>query len=630
MITLKNICKSYDHQQVLKNFNYTFEDGHLYLIYGHSGCGKTTLLDILAGFIDYDEGSYEWNHTLIIGKEHQQELSKHIAYLSQFPYFIPYLTIQEHLLLINDNIEEIQSYAKRFHIEQQLQQYPSTLSGGEKQRVAIIQTLLSKKQVLLLDEPTASLDTKNKHELFQLLSEIKNEILIICVTHDQDLLCYADEVIDFHHLSTAYIIDPSPATSKFSVTKTIVKQKLDTFVKKYMTYSGRNRISTRVLFLVFCSFFLFIMGSMDIEDRMVQKYINQYGLNYTRVEIPYTQYEEKIEEIKKEWEIENVVYIYSSGSEYETNNASVNNLQTGIIQSIPTGTAFRYHDHIAYGSYFSEANEVMLGYEKALSYHMDLETMIGKEIIIETPRGQEPFLIRGIFQPFEESDQPYFSIEYQAHALNSQFFFNEKYTNTYQDDEQISKYEKEYNKSKYLIYFKYPYDAYQFSNLNSTDEQIKNPNALSTYSFESYFTHEIYTLKKFSYMLYPFFILMLFLVFAFYSQAKAMELQQNKATLCTYVYYGYDWKTILKSYKKQYRKEISIITLFAFLISILLAFLINLCFHQRYAPFSIKPILILCIAITIALVCHGCMSLLLRSLKKVAWYEQMKGQRDLL
>ena len=142
---VKNLSKSYDGvNQVIKDFSFDFEKGKIYVIKGISGCGKTTLLNIL-GHLDTDfEGEVDY--------------VENTGYISQRSLLYSNLTIFENLRFINDSPEDIIALSKELSVDQLLNKYPNEISGGERQRISVIRTLLKNPELILADEPSSALD----------------------------------------------------------------------------------------------------------------------------------------------------------------------------------------------------------------------------------------------------------------------------------------------------------------------------------------------------------------------------------------------------------------------------------------------------------------------------------------
>lgn len=187
-IQLKNITRRYQ-TPVIKNLSYTFESGKLYVIKGVSGCGKTTLLNLIGGI----DRAFDGEIVTDFGSGQQPESA---AYIFQNSLLLSKITVLDNLLLIKHAPEEIQTLSEQFHIRDLLQKYPQQLSGGERQRVAIVRALLQSPRLLLADEPTASLDDKNSANIAEVIAGLRGEgRIIIVATHEHYFDRYADEII---------------------------------------------------------------------------------------------------------------------------------------------------------------------------------------------------------------------------------------------------------------------------------------------------------------------------------------------------------------------------------------------------------------------------------------------------
>ena len=205
-IEVKNINKSFiskknEQLSVLKDINLTIDDGELVCLLGPSGCGKTTLLRLIAGLDQPTSGE------IIANGEKVVEPSGDRAVIFQQYSLFPWLTVLQNvtfgLEMTNkgskeENIETAERYLTRVGLIDFKDSYPHELSGGMKQRVAIIRSLLNHSPILLMDEPFSALDMQNRHKLQgQLIGVWKRfENTIVFVTHDVDEAVYlADKIV---------------------------------------------------------------------------------------------------------------------------------------------------------------------------------------------------------------------------------------------------------------------------------------------------------------------------------------------------------------------------------------------------------------------------------------------------
>ncbi len=205
---LINLSKKYNigkpnEIEVLKNVNKEFDKGKLYAIMGKSGAGKSTLISILGLLDSPTTGIYIFegkNVSKLKEKEKAKIRNKKIGFVFQSYFLDNKLTAFENAILpciINKKeIKEKKEYAKdlfeRFHLANRMNHYPSELSGGEMQRVAIIRALINNPDYVIADEPTGNLDSKTEIEIFKLLKEISKEKCVIVVTHDKQIKEYCD------------------------------------------------------------------------------------------------------------------------------------------------------------------------------------------------------------------------------------------------------------------------------------------------------------------------------------------------------------------------------------------------------------------------------------------------------
>lgn len=202
MLELKNIAKSFSQGEteipVLWDLNLSLEKGESIAVLGQSGSGKSTLLSLLAGIDRPDKGEvfFEKRSLAPLNEEELTKLRAHkIGIIFQQFHLLPHLKAFENVALvleingIANAKEKACEMLKEVGLSHRLEHYPSQLSGGEKQRVAIARSLAIEPELILADEPSGSLDEKTGKEVIQLLFDLveKKSMSLILVTHNQQL-----------------------------------------------------------------------------------------------------------------------------------------------------------------------------------------------------------------------------------------------------------------------------------------------------------------------------------------------------------------------------------------------------------------------------------------------------------
>ncbi|MFL2853631.1 MAG: ABC transporter ATP-binding protein [Candidatus Pelagibacter sp.] len=207
IIELNNISKTFDNKKkitVLKNLNFKFKKGKIYSLSGPSGSGKSTLLNLLSlidrpssGSIKIDNQNINYNEIEINDKIR----SNNIGIVYQEKNLLPDFTAIENVciasLVANNNHkmaeQESLKIIQRVGLKDRTNHYPSELSGGELQRIAISRAIVNKPRIILADEPTGSLDHENANQIFNLLFKLKNkDRVIIFATHNRFFANKAD------------------------------------------------------------------------------------------------------------------------------------------------------------------------------------------------------------------------------------------------------------------------------------------------------------------------------------------------------------------------------------------------------------------------------------------------------
>lgn len=233
LLSVQNINKSFGPRQVLKNVSFSLQRGEFVSIVGKSGSGKSTLFNIIAGLEASDDGQVILNGNDITGK------TGHVSYMLQKDLLFPYYTILDNVclpLIISgstkaDARRQASPLFKEFGLEGTQKLSPAQLSGGMKQRAALLRTYLSSREVTLLDEPFSALDmiTKNQMHQWYLQTMEKHHLSTILITHDiEEAILLSDRILILENavsskksnlIKEVKVCQPHPRSQDFIFTK---------------------------------------------------------------------------------------------------------------------------------------------------------------------------------------------------------------------------------------------------------------------------------------------------------------------------------------------------------------------------------------------------------------------------
>lgn len=209
MIELKNICKSYGRLRVLDNVSLSIGENEIITILGPSGAGKTTLLQIAGTLDKADSGRVIYDNTDIQGlgdRKLSEFRNRNIGFIFQFHQLLPEFTAVENAampaLIAGCSRREAMARASELlntlGLGDRLSHRPSELSGGERQRTAIARALVNNPRVVFADEPTGSLDSRNRDDITALIADLSKSLsqTFVIVTHDRSLSEIADRTIE--------------------------------------------------------------------------------------------------------------------------------------------------------------------------------------------------------------------------------------------------------------------------------------------------------------------------------------------------------------------------------------------------------------------------------------------------
>ena len=193
MIQFEHVCKSYGKTPILKDLNFTIEDGQFVVLIGPSGCGKTTTLKTINRLIEPDSGAIR-----IGGKDIREtdkvELRRHIGYVIQQIGLFPNMTVAQNICVVPKLLkydkakcdEIVREMLQLVDMEQYADKYPSELSGGQQQRIGVLRALAASPPIVLMDEPFSALDPMTRETLQDEVKNIQQKLhkTVIFVSHD--------------------------------------------------------------------------------------------------------------------------------------------------------------------------------------------------------------------------------------------------------------------------------------------------------------------------------------------------------------------------------------------------------------------------------------------------------------
>ncbi len=651
MIICDNICKSFNTQRVLDLFSCRFNDTGFYLLFGESGSGKTTFLNILAGFLPFDSGIITLN-----GKSFENQVTHDGAengfdYITQDSYFADFLSVIDNMRLVCESDEKILNTLDLFGLREKTAQTPATLSGGEKQRLAIARALLGGKKVLLLDEPTASLDKANKISVFELLSKLKKDMLIICSSHDSAARSYADEVIAFTKNDRRAPkeqqgqMTPNVKTKKKSDSQSS-KKNPERFLIKWFSSKSRSRRASVLfaLFLVLSSCLCLLADQPSHKLDTSMEYM--YDLNLLTISTKGKTHLKSVAPLDER--VKDVVLDYN-GSLPDGNEDLPNDV---IMRPTPgyelslnvipfNKDSFKLSDKIKYGSYFTDTNQVILSYEMASGlYPSDPGKLVGEHLTKNIyGLGNVDFEVIGIFDIFNDAEKFYLNSinqntmqtgsEYNPNNYRNLYFVNSRLTDNFEDDENFYM-AKEIR--EYCLYFdsfeqmKSYYDDY-YKELEGNESVLSVNYASANMELTDLFTM-LYA------VLLPTSVFMVLFAALFYIAIKKTEFEYNSSFISVFEYSGYSKKKVINRFI-----VLNILDLLKILVisegaAFAITFTVNMLNKKflfvPFERFTYNIFHILAYNVLLITVSLAAIMLLFKRVRVLSWYENLVSNRDLI
>lgn len=404
MITIKDLTKKYGDTTILNNTSYTFPDSGLVCLMGASGGGKTTLLNLLAGF----DSRYDGDITVGGVSLHSMDASAlcnyrkdNTGFVFQNFHLLNGYTVLENIMLAlelhdeetSKNIQKITLLLERLGIAGKINEKIENLSGGQKQRVAIARALINEPQILFADEPTGSLDRATSTEIMTLLKSISEDRLVIVITHDQKICEFADEVIHIKDKKIVsddgWVTSTSLANNTLTVKKPIKTSSFKRAVKNFKVHIMRYfavslAISIGMLAFLFSLSFGNIM-EQSITDFKTKNtaFNNGYikGMDDGTI-LDYLNSDPRIENVYYQYKLTDITMTYDNSSVL-------------IEEKYPTAKAT---EGLSYGVMprIGE-NEIAITPSLAKKFASDIKSLIGKEITLSLNDVQYVLTVSGIY-----------------------------------------------------------------------------------------------------------------------------------------------------------------------------------------------------------------------------------------
>lgn len=407
MVILKNLFKSFGEVKICDDVNYTFREKGLTCFFGPSGSGKTTIFNLIAGFDRSYDGEIEVNDTKLNGLS-IEDLCKYrfnnIGFIFQnYNLFKGYTALENVLMGIHlesditegEKLKRALDLLNSLGLEEQKNQKIETLSGGQKQRVAIARELINEPKIILADEPTGALDSESTKAIMEILKDISKTKQVIMISHDEDVLEYADEVIELDDNKIKVRLKKEKDEEELAIAyeadngKTKKEPKLDKKTAKSISLKNfKIHMFKFILAAVIIAFgssaFVASLSTKKITNNIINDFKTK-NFFYNIGSIPTLINGEKVtdnlsklyDDIKANENLENVYY------QYDLENLKIKNGDKSIDIPVKVPTVIA-KETMAYGNMpRSNKNEIAISSNVANRITDDIKSLIGREVVFE-------------------------------------------------------------------------------------------------------------------------------------------------------------------------------------------------------------------------------------------------------
>lgn len=428
MITINDVTKKYRDTMILEHSNYKFHQTGIVCLMGSSGGGKTTLLNLLAGFDADYEGEILVGGTSIRTMD-ADELCRYrkdnIGFVFQNYHLLPGYTVLENVLLSCELTEaepevsrqKAKALLTRLGMAEKENQKSESLSGGEKQRVAIARALINDPQIVFADEPTGALDRRTSTEIMELLREIAGDRLVVVITHDRKISDFADEII---HIKDKKIeVEQTTSRQGENARRLMRNTPVQTSafgrgLKNFKVHIKRY-IAVSLVISIGMLAFLLSLSFGNVMDQSIEDF-KKKNTAFSNGYIKGTDDGGILKYLNSDDRIENVYYQYKQ-SDISLSQGGKTEIMS---EKFPTPKAT---EELSYGIMpRREMKEIAVTPSLAKKFDTNIKNLLGKELILESNGGRYALTISGIYNA--EYDDFFVSSD-----IEQQFYSNSEQNN---------------------------------------------------------------------------------------------------------------------------------------------------------------------------------------------------------
>lgn len=403
MIQLHNITKKYGETLIFDNMNYSFPEKGIICLMGASGGGKTTLLNLLAGFDTDYEGKILVGNTPI-NQMNSDSLCRYrrdnIGFVFQNYHLLTGYTVLENVCLASSlldlppekNRQKAIQLLEQLGINEKQDQKAENLSGGQKQRVAIARSLINDPQILFADEPTGALDRATSTQIMELFQEIAKDRLVVIITHDPKICEFADEVI---HIKEHKLISQNPSPKLESEDKPLIigkTLKVSLFpigLKNFKVHMNRY-IAVSIVISIGLLAFLFSLSFGNVMDQSITQF-KEKNTAFNNGYIKGSDDGTILKYLKEDPRIKNVYYQYKLDDITLTLNGKTQHMD----EKFPMPKAI---ESLSYGVMpQASKNEIAITPSLAKKFGEDINSFLGKTLTLEVNGQTYELTVSGIY-----------------------------------------------------------------------------------------------------------------------------------------------------------------------------------------------------------------------------------------